>query len=66
SPSHLEWDIALELDEAEARAVRLDGRGRLGWTGWMTPDAAGGVRSDAHLSRGSRRLARARKQEVTA
>ncbi|MGH7025069.1 MAG: type VI secretion system baseplate subunit TssG, partial [Caulobacteraceae bacterium] len=30
SPSHLEWDIALELDEAEARAVRLDGRGRLG------------------------------------
>jgi type VI secretion system protein ImpH len=63
-PSHLEWDIALELDQAEARAVRLDSRGRLGWTSWMVPDSQGGVRSDTHLGRGSRRLAH--RQKVTA
>ncbi|HEY5289707.1 MAG TPA: type VI secretion system baseplate subunit TssG [Caulobacteraceae bacterium] len=66
SPSHLEWDLALELDEAEARAIRLDGRGRLGWTSWMSPDKTGGIRSDAHLDRESRRLARSRRDKVTA
>ncbi len=58
SPSHLEWDLALELENTKARALHLDGRGRLGWTGWLAPTSEAGVRSDAHLGRGARRLAR--------
>ena len=61
SPSHLEWDLALELEDSKARPVRLDGRGRLGWTGWLAPTRTGGVRSDAHLGRSARRLARRRR-----
>ncbi|WP_326523444.1 type VI secretion system baseplate subunit TssG [Sphingomonas sp.] len=51
APSHLEWDIAIELDSAHARPVKLDGRSRLGWTGWMKPDPQGGLRRDTHLTR---------------
>ncbi len=62
SPSHLEWDLALELEDSKARPLRLDGRGRLGWTGWMSPTRGRGVRSDAHLGRSARRLARRERQ----
>jgi type VI secretion system protein ImpH len=50
APSHLEWDIALEIDGKAAVAARLDGRTRLGWSGWL---GGGGtqVRRDAHLRR---------------
>jgi type VI secretion system ImpH/TssG family protein len=65
-PSHLEWDLALELDQTHARPMRLNGLGRLGWTGWLCPDPNGGVRADAHLGLASRRLARPRHQEVNA
>lgn len=65
SPSHLEWDLALELEDSKARPLRLDGRGRLGWTGWLAPTRTGGVRSDAHLGRSARRLARSRRAELT-
>ena len=57
SPSHLEWDIALELDQAQARPLRLDGGNRLGWTAWLTPPPSGGVRADAHLRRNASRAA---------
>lgn len=55
-PSHLEWDIALEIDDRHAPPARLDGRAQLGWTGWVKPRAkrASGrniIRSDAHLRR---------------
>lgn len=50
APSHLEWDIALELDAALAPPARLDGRVRLGWTGWLGTGASA-FRSDAHLRR---------------
>lgn len=36
-PSHLEWDLCVELADAEAPPARLDGRTRLGWTGWLKP-----------------------------
>ena len=63
-PSHLEWDLCVEIAEAQAPAVRLDGRGRLGWTTWvkrhsqkagnarkgMAPQV---VRADAHLRKTS-------------
>ena len=58
APSHLEWDLALKLEDAQMRPVRLDGRGRLGWTSWMAPVARGSVRADAHLRRSARRLVR--------
>ncbi len=51
APSHLEWELELELDEREARPARLDGRTRLGWTGWMAPPGRNRVRADTRLRR---------------
>ena len=51
APSHLEWDVAVELPEREARPAKLDGRARLGWTGWLQPGKTDRIRSDAHLRR---------------
>ncbi|MFV0623276.1 type VI secretion system baseplate subunit TssG [Sphingomonas sp. ac-8] len=50
APSHLEWDVELEIDGADAPAARLDGRTRLGWSGWVG-GGGGSVRRDAHLRR---------------
>jgi type VI secretion system protein ImpH len=65
-PSHLEWDLCVEIDDADAPPARLDGRARLGWTGWMkrpTPPrlqtrrgaepGSGIIRADAHLRKTS-------------
>ena len=57
TPSHLEWELEVELDEREARPARLDGRTRMGWTSWMAPTGAGGVRAEARLGRSARRIA---------
>jgi len=57
TPSHLEWELEVELDEREARPARLDGRTRMGWTSWMAPSGAGGVRAEARLGRSARRNA---------
>lgn len=54
APSHLEWDLAVELDGKQAPPVKLDGKGRLGWTSWIGRDDNRQIRSDAHLRRGSR------------
>lgn len=51
APSHLEWDITIEMEERHARAARLDGRAQLGWTGWLQPGGGSRVRADAHLTR---------------
>jgi len=58
APPHLEWDLQLEIDARQVRAARLDGRTRLGWTGWITPNPNSGLRCDARLGRGARRIAR--------
>ena len=55
APSHLEWDIAIEMEERHARPARLDGRARLGWTGWLAPGNDPNIRSDAHLTRRAKR-----------
>lgn len=65
-PTHLEWDLTVEIDDADAPAARLDGRGRLGWSTWVKrPSAArlhtrrgagpgaGVIRADAHLRKTS-------------
>lgn len=54
APSHLEWDLEVELDGAQAPPMKLDGKGRLGWTSWVGKDSHRSVRGDAHLRRGSR------------
>ena len=54
APSHLEWDVALEIDGRDIKPARLDGSARLGWTGWVGGGGTG-VRSDAHLRRISSR-----------
>jgi type VI secretion system protein ImpH len=55
APSHLEWDIALEIEERHVKPVRLDGKAQLGWTSWMRqPSGSGRIRRDAHLRRVAR------------
>lgn len=54
APSHLEWDLAIEMAERHARAATLDGRARLGWTAWLSPGQSDRIRADAHLSRRAR------------
>lgn len=54
APSHLEWDVLLEIDEEHVPPAKLDGRARLGWTSWLQPTGTGGMRADAHLSACSR------------
>ncbi len=56
APSHLEWDIAVEIHDRDAPPARLDGRAQLGWTGWIKPKkpargAGEAIRADAHLRR---------------
>lgn len=51
APSHLEWDIMIEMEERHARPAQLDGRTRLGWTGWLVPGQGTAIRADAHLTR---------------
>jgi type VI secretion system protein ImpH len=52
APSHLEWDIALELRADQLRPARLDGQTQLGWTAWMAkPGKKSKIRRDAHLRR---------------
>lgn len=52
-PTHIEWDICLEIAEDQAPPARLDGRTQLGWTGWVKrvdrKSKSQAVRSDAHL-----------------
>ena len=51
APSHLEWDVALEIAGADVRSARLDGSVRLGWTGWLGMVPTDSIRDDAHLRR---------------
>lgn len=70
-PTHLEWDITVELDDAEAPPAKLDGFSRLGWMAWVKrpgagrgapsrkgkrqPDKPGRILADAHLRKNSLR-----------
>lgn len=54
APSHLEWDLGIEIEERHLRPARLDGRARLGWTGWLKPRSSKTIRMDAHLTRRAR------------
>lgn len=65
-PSHLEWDLCVEIDDADAPAARLDSRARLGWTSWLKRPSkprkvtrrgpgpgSGIIHADAHLRKTS-------------
>jgi type VI secretion system ImpH/TssG family protein len=59
-PSHLEWDLTIELAESEAPPARLDARSELAWTSWLKPRrerpaASTTIRGDAHLRKQSTR-----------
>jgi type VI secretion system protein ImpH len=55
TPGHLEWLMEIEIEEQHARPAKLDGRTRLGWTGWLAPKKVHGKRrSDVHLMRNAR------------
>lgn len=60
APSHLEWDVMIEMEERHARPAQLDGRAQLGWTGWVKPGSGTNVRRDAHLTRRAAGTARQR------
>lgn len=51
APSHLEWEVVLELNEALAPKAQLDGRTRLGWTGWLAPKGGNTVRHDTIITK---------------
>ncbi|HUO23135.1 MAG TPA: type VI secretion system baseplate subunit TssG [Caulobacteraceae bacterium] len=51
APSHLEWEIEIEIPQAAPKGLRLDGQSRLGWTGWVQPQANAVIRADARLRR---------------
>ncbi len=68
-PTHLEWDLTIEIADSEAAPTRLDGRAKLGWSSWVKrPQQAsaapvrrrrreqivtGTIRADAHLRKSS-------------
>lgn len=53
APSHLDWDIALEIEERLVPPAKLDGRTRLGWTSWMRSktSTSNRIRRDTILKR---------------
>jgi type VI secretion system ImpH/TssG family protein len=54
APSHLDWDIELEINERDAPPARLDGRSRLGWVAWLGAPGRDVIRAEARLGRSSR------------
>lgn len=70
-PTHLEWDITVELDSADAPPAKLDGFSRLGWMAWVKRpgpergasarkgkrqnNVTGQILADAHLRKNSLR-----------
>lgn len=59
-PTHLEWDLCVEIADRDAPPARLDGKARLGWSSWVKraprdqkPKLSGLIRADAHLRKSS-------------
>ena len=48
-PTHLAWELSLRIPETAAPGARLDGRAKLGWTSWLTPEGRDVLRADARL-----------------
>lgn len=61
-PTHLEWDLCVELADEHAPPARLDGKTRLGWSGWVKPRGS----ALAAIARRRRKLGSATGSEVAA
>jgi type VI secretion system protein ImpH len=51
-PSQLDWELQLELNEADAPPARLDGTAAIGLMGWVAPKARPMRRVDARIRGG--------------
>ena len=51
APSHLDWDVALEIEEKLVPAATLSGSTRLGWTSWLKPGKTDAIRRDTILKK---------------
>jgi type VI secretion system protein ImpH len=51
APSHLDWELELEIAEHAAPGARLNGKARLGHTSWLAPAGGQNFRADARLRR---------------
>ncbi|HEX8570891.1 MAG TPA: type VI secretion system baseplate subunit TssG [Caulobacteraceae bacterium] len=54
APSHLDWELELEVPDSKAPPLRLDGKGRLGHTSWLGRLGTEDYRADARLRRRGR------------
>jgi type VI secretion system protein ImpH len=48
-PSHIDWEIELEIDQSHLPALALDGTAPLGWASWLAPPKTTGTRADLRL-----------------
>lgn len=52
SPSDTDWELQIQIDEAETKGITLGGTGRLGWSSWLAPSSLSRAeRRDTRLSR---------------
>lgn len=65
-PSHIDWQLQLEISEFKTEPVRLDGKSQLGWSAWMWRHRRPAYRRDARVRPDSRALGRATRRGVTA
>lgn len=57
-PSHIDWQLQLEISEIKTDPVRLDGKSQLGWSAWMWRHRRNAYRRDARLRADSRNFGR--------
>ncbi len=51
SPAHLDWQLELEIIEAQVSGAKLAAGARLGWTSWLKPAGGSTTRADVRLGR---------------
>ncbi|PEQ14752.1 hypothetical protein B2G71_03180 [Novosphingobium sp. PC22D] len=52
TPSHLNWELVVELEGALVGNARADGTAQLGWTSWLGDGRPGEIRRDVKLRKG--------------
>lgn len=48
-PSHIEWQLQVEIPELKIEPAKLDGQSQLGWSAWIAPQMRPRYRVDARL-----------------
>jgi len=65
-PSHIDWQLQIEIPEFKVESASLDGKSQLGWSAWMTRQRRPVYRRDARLRPESGRMVRMMSQRGTA